>query len=78
MRRSLLLIGLLLILSCGMLTTSQSTIRNKYTVPGSFISPGLSYIPECVNKQDECYPIEVIQIVDEKGEIVAVKVISKK
>lgn len=77
MRRSLFVIGLLTILSGGMLTTSQSNVRNRSA--GMYISPGLGYIPDYISEEkvDHPHPVEVIQIVDDKGMIVAVKVISK-
>jgi hypothetical protein len=42
-----------------------------------YISPGLGYIPDYVSEEKVDHPVEVIQIVDDKGTIVAVKVISK-
>lgn len=75
MRRSLFVIGLLTILSGGMLTTSQSNVRNRSA--GMYISPGLGYIPDYISEEKVDHPVEVIQIVDDKGMIVAVKVISK-
>lgn len=75
MRRSLFVIGLLTILSGGMLTTSQSNVRNRSA--GMYISPGLGYIPDYISEEKVDHPVEVIQIVDDKGTIVAVKVISK-
>lgn len=61
MRRYLLLIGLLLILSCGILTTSQSQVNEAVSYQE------LSYQESMV---------EVIQIVDEEtGIVIAAKIV---
>lgn len=66
MKRYLLLIGLLLILCCGMLTTSQSQNRQAIVYPE-------------IPTQDHIMQtdmVEVIQIVDEEtGTVVAAKIV---
>lgn len=66
MKRYLLLIGLLLILCCGMLTTSQSQVNQVVSYQELSIT----------NKKMQESIVEVIQIVDEEtGTVIAAKIV---
>lgn len=66
MKRYLLLIGLLLILCCGMLTTSQSQVNQ--VVSYQELSMTSQKMQESI--------VEVIQIVDEEtGTVIAAKIV---
>lgn len=66
MKRYLLLIGLLLILCCGMLTTSQSQVNQVVSYQELSIT----------NQKMQERIVEVIQIVDEEtGTIIAAKIV---
>ena len=67
MKRYLLLIGLILILCCGMLTTSQSQVNEVVSYQELSITN---------QKMQECI-VEVIQIVDEEtGTVIATKIVN--
>ena len=66
MKRYLLLIGLLLILCCGMLTTSQSQVNQVVSYQELSIT----------NQKMQESMVEVIQIVDEEtGMVIAAKIV---
>ena len=66
MKRYLLLIGLLLILCCGMLTTSQSQVNEMASYQELSIT----------NQKMQKSIVEVIQIVDEEtGAVIAAKIV---
>lgn len=66
MKRYLLLIGLLLILCCGMLTTSQSQVNEVVSYQELSIT----------NQKMQESIVEVIQIVDEEtGTVIAAKIV---
>ena len=66
MKRYLLLIGLLLILCCGMLTTSQSQVNQVVSYQELPIT----------NQKMQKSIVEVIQIVDEEtGIVIAAKIV---
>ena len=66
MKRYLLLIGLLLILCCGMLTTSQSHVNQVVSYQELSMT----------NQKMQESIVEVIQIVDEEtGTVIAAKIV---